>query len=164
MHHMAHGRSARRHVERNEMRDELLATVNDEHATVEAFASLLAYEEKALTTAAPLDALPGIVERKTELLEKLAQLERRRDTLLASLGLPAGKKGMDLAAENDARLANGWQLLQHSAERARHANAINGMLIRIRLDYNERTLSVLRAAPQRNGFYGPDGRVAAVAR
>ncbi len=49
---MAHGRSARRHVERNEMRDELLATVNDEHATVEAFASLLAYEEKALTTAA----------------------------------------------------------------------------------------------------------------
>ncbi|MBF3727965.1 flagellar protein FlgN, partial [Burkholderia pseudomallei] len=28
----------------------------------------------------------------------------------------------------------------------------------------ERTLSVLRAAPQRNGFYGPDGRVAAVAR
>ncbi len=64
---MAHGRSARRHVERNEMRDELLATVNDEHATVEAFASLLAYEEKALTTAAPLDALPGNAERKTAL-------------------------------------------------------------------------------------------------
>lgn len=28
------------------MREELLATVNDEHATVEAFASLLAYEER----------------------------------------------------------------------------------------------------------------------
>lgn len=161
---MARGRSARRHVEPNEMRNELLATVNDEHATVEAFASLLAYEEKALTTASPLEALPGIVDRKSELIEKLAHLERRRDTLLASLGLPAGKTGMDRAAESDARLANGWQLLQQSAERARHANAINGMLIRIRMDYNERTLSVLRAAPQRNGFYGPDGRVAAAAR
>lgn len=42
------------------MRDELLATVNDEHATVEAFASLLAYEEKALTTPEPLAMLPGI--------------------------------------------------------------------------------------------------------
>lgn len=70
----------------------------------------------------------------------------------------------EAACKTDVRLANGCQLLQQSAERARHANAINGMLIRIRMDYNERTLSVLRAAPQRNGFYGPDGRVAAAAR
>ncbi|MBX4355297.1 flagellar protein FlgN, partial [Mycobacterium tuberculosis] len=62
------------------MREELLATVNDEHATVEAFASLLAYEEKALTMAQPLEMLPGIVEKKSELIDRLAQLERTRDT------------------------------------------------------------------------------------
>ncbi|AOK28146.1 MULTISPECIES: flagella synthesis protein FlgN [Burkholderia] len=146
------------------MRDELLATITDEHASVEAFASLLAYEEKALTTPEPLDALPGLVARKLELINKLARLERERDALLASLGLPAGKKGMDRAAEGDVRIANGWQLLQQAAERARHANAINGMLIRIRMDHNEKALAVLRATPQRAALYGPDGRLGAATR
>jgi flagella synthesis protein FlgN len=31
------------------MKDDLLSTLIDEHATVEAFASLLAYEQKALS-------------------------------------------------------------------------------------------------------------------
>lgn len=146
------------------MRDELLATVNDEHATVEAFASLLAYEEKALTTPEPLAMLPGIIEKKTGLIEKLAHLERTRDTQLSALGFPTGKKGMDEAAGRDARLAGRWQLLQQAAERARQANANNGMLIRIRMDYNERALAVLRSAPAPGSFYGPDGRVAAVVR
>ncbi|AXK67215.1 MULTISPECIES: flagella synthesis protein FlgN [Burkholderia] len=146
------------------MREELLATVNDEHATVEAFASLLAYEEKALTTPEPLDMLPGIVEKKTALLDRLALLERARDTQLSALGFPAGKKGMDQAAERDARLAGRWQLLLQAAERARQANANNGMLIRIRMDYNERALAVLRSAPAPSGVYGPDGRVSALMR
>lgn len=146
------------------MRDELLATVNDEHATIEAFASLLAYEEKALTTPEPLAMLPDIVEKKSELIEKLAQLERARDTQLSALGFVAGKKGMDEAAGGDARLAGRWQLLQQAAERARRANANNGMLIRIRMDYNERALAVLRSAPAPAGFYGPDGRVSALMR
>ncbi|WDD95614.1 flagellar protein FlgN [Burkholderia sp. FERM BP-3421] len=143
------------------MREELLATVNDEHATVEAFASLLAYEEKALTTPSPLEALPGIIERKNALIEQLASLERRRDSQLGALGFPGGKAGMDQASGQDARLAGSWQLLQQSAERAQRANANNGMLVRIRMDYNERTLAVLRAVPERAGFYGPDGRVSA---
>ncbi|KVT31418.1 flagella synthesis protein FlgN [Burkholderia ubonensis] len=146
------------------MRDELLATVNDEHATVEAFASLLAYEEKALTTPEPLEALPDIIEKKTALIDRLAQLERTRDTQLSALGFPGGKKGMDQAAERDARLSGSWQLLQQAADRARRANANNGMLIRIRRDYNERALAVLRDAPARVGFYGPDGRVSALVR
>ncbi|WP_179405436.1 flagella synthesis protein FlgN [Burkholderia guangdongensis] len=146
------------------MRDELLATVNDEHATVEAFASLLAYEEKALTTPEPLQMLPGIVDQKTELIERLANLERTRDTQLSALGFPAGKKGMDQAAARDTRLAGRWQLLQQAAERARRANATNGMLVRIRMDYNERTLAVLRSTPAKVGFYGPDGRVSTVVR
>ncbi|MBN3821730.1 flagellar protein FlgN [Paraburkholderia sp. Se-20369] len=146
------------------MRDELLATVNDEHATVEAFASLLAYEEKALATPQPLAMLPDIIEKKTELIDRLAQLERARDTQLGALGFPGGKKGMDQAAERDARLSGRWQLLQQAAERARQANANNGMLIRIRMDYNERALAVLRSAPPAVGFYGPDGRVSSVVR
>lgn len=146
------------------MTDELLVTVNDEHATVEAFASLLAYEEKALSAASPLETLPDIIDRKTALIDQLATLERQRDTQLAALGFPGGKPGMEQAATHDARIAGRWQLLRQSVERARRANANNGLLIRIRMDYNERTLAVLRAAPERAGLYGPDGRVSAIGR
>ena len=38
------------------------------------------------------------------------------------------------------------------------------MLIRIRMDYNERALAVLRSAPAPAGVYGPDGRVSALMR
>ncbi|ACR30382.1 flagella synthesis protein FlgN [Burkholderia glumae] len=141
------------------MKEALLATINDEHATVEAFASLLVYEQKALTAASPADTLPDIIARKTELVERLASLEKQRDAQLAALGYAAGKAGIDAAAERDPGIASRWKLLRDATERARHANMNNGMLIRIRMDYNERTLQVLRAQPARAGLYGPDGRV-----
>ncbi len=141
------------------MRDELLATVDDEHATVEAFASLLAIEAKALTAVSPDATLPVLIDRKQSLIDKLAALEKQRDAQLIAQGLPSGKLGMDQATGRDARRASRWRLLQRATERARQANANNGLLIRIRMDYNARTLAVLRAVPERTGFYGPDGRV-----
>ncbi len=145
------------------MKDALLTTINDEHATVEAFASLLAYEQQALTAAEP-DTLPDIIARKTQLVERLATLEKQRDVQLVALGYPAGRAGIDAAAERDPSVASRWKLLRDATERVRHANLNNGMLIRIRMDYNERTLQVLRAQPARAGLYGPDGRVSNVAR
>jgi len=68
------------------MKDALLATVIDETAAVHAFESLLAYEEKALTAAAPLESLPSIIEQKTALTEQIAALERQRDEQLVALG------------------------------------------------------------------------------
>ncbi|MBJ9665797.1 flagella synthesis protein FlgN [Burkholderia gladioli] len=146
------------------MKEALLATINDEHATVEAFASLLAYEQQALTATSPADTLPDIIERKTQLVERLATLEKQRDVQLAALGYPAGRVGIDAASERDPSVASRWKLLREATERVRHANLNNGMLIRIRMDYNERTLQVLRAQPARAGLYGPDGRVSGAAR
>jgi flagellar biosynthesis protein FlgN len=144
------------------MKDALLATIIDEYATVEAFASLLFYEQKALTAVSPLELLPPIVEQKTELADKLSILERTRETQLRELGLPGGKHGMDLAAAGDARLTEHWGALQKSAERARRLNADNGLMIRTRMEYNRRILSVLRRAPEKTTpFYGPDGRIPA---
>ncbi|MGN6231035.1 MAG: flagella synthesis protein FlgN [Trinickia sp.] len=146
------------------MRDALLATVTEEHATLEAFASLLMYEEKALAAVSPLETLPGIVEKKTELTEKLASLEKTRDGQLRQMGLPAGWKGMELAIADDARLSKQWKLLQEVVQRARRANATNGLMIRIRMNYNQNALAILRGATSRNSasVYGPDGRMAAV--
>jgi flagellar biosynthesis protein FlgN len=157
--------SARALLLANPMKDVLLNTVIEEHATLEAFASLLAYEEKALAAVSPLETLPTIVEKKTELTDKLASLEKQRDAQLREMGLPSGWKGMELAGASDTRLANQWKLLQGVVERARRANMTNGMMIRVRMNYNEKALAILRGAPSRNaaaGVYGPDGRIAAV--
>jgi len=146
------------------MRDALLATVTEEHATLEAFASLLMYEEKALAAVSPLETLPGIVEKKTDLTDKLASLEKTRDAQLRGMGLPSGWKGMELAIADDARLAKQWKLLQAVVERARRANATNGLMIRVRMNYNQNALSILRGAATRGAanVYGPDGRMAVV--
>jgi len=145
------------------MKDALLATVIDEYSTVEAFASVLALEEKALTAVEPLEMLPPIVEKKTELVGKLATLEKMRDTQLAELGFPSGWKGMELAAGSDTRIAAQWSLLQKAAERAQRSNTLNGSLIRTRMEYNQRALTALNVAvtTEKVGFYGPDGRIPA---
>jgi flagella synthesis protein FlgN len=144
------------------MKDALLATVIDELAAVEAFESLLAYEEKALIAASPLDALPSIIEQKTALTEQIAGMERQRDAQLAALGFASGFAGMEAAAGADERLAEPWTNLKAAATRARQGNNNNGVLIRTRMEFNRRALAELRVAPAKSGFYGPDGRVPGV--
>ncbi|QQC63048.1 flagella synthesis protein FlgN [Paraburkholderia ginsengisoli] len=144
------------------MKDALLATLIEEYSTVEAFASILALESRTLASASPMEDLPSIVEKKTELIGVLARLEAARDTQLAELGYPAGWSGMELAASTDTRVAAQWTLLQKSAERARRANTNNGELIRVRMDYNQRALAALQVnMPRKANFYGPDGRIPA---
>ena len=144
------------------MKDALLATLVEEYSTVEAFASVLTLETKALTAASPLEQLPPIVEKKTELIGVLARLEAARDSQLAELGFPAGWSGMELAASTDTRVAAQWTLLQKAADRARRANTNNGELIRVRMDYNQRALAALQVnVPRKPNLYGPDGRIPA---
>ncbi len=146
------------------MKDALLNTVTEEHATLEAFASLLVYEEKALAAVSPVETLPAILEKKTELTAKLASLEKARDAELKALGLPGGKLGIELASADEPRLAQQWKLVQEVVDRARRANMTNGLMIRVRMNYNEKALAILRGATSNNasGVYGPDGRVSAV--
>lgn len=144
------------------MKDALLATVIDETAAVQAFESLLAFEEKALTAASPLETLPSIIEQKTALTEQLAALERLRDEHLGALGLPAGFVGMQQAVTDDETLSAHWKELLAAAGRARRGNNNNGVLIRTRMEYNRNALAALTIAPAKSAFYGPDGRVPGV--
>ncbi len=146
------------------MKNALLNTVTEEYATLEAFASLLIYEEKALAAVSPVETLPAILEKKTELTAKLASLEKARDAELKALGLPGGKLGVELASADEPRLAQQWKLVQEVVERARRANMTNGLMIRVRMNYNEKALAILRGAASNNasGVYGPDGRVSVV--
>jgi flagella synthesis protein FlgN len=144
------------------MKDALLATVIEEVVAVEAFESLLAYEEKALTAASPLETLPSIIEQKVALTGQIAVLERTRDEQLGALGLPAGFAGMEQAVIGDEVLNARWRELLDLAGRAKRSNNNNGVLIRTRMEYNRTALAALTIAPVKSAFYGPDGRVPGV--
>jgi flagellar biosynthesis protein FlgN len=141
------------------MKDALLATVIDETAAVAAFEALLAFEQKALTAARPLEVLPSLIEQKTALTEQLAALEKQRDIQLGALGLPPGSAGMQQAVADDEELTGHWEQLLAAAKRAQRGNNNNGVLIRTRMEFNRRTLAAMRIVPVKQGFYGPDGRV-----
>jgi flagella synthesis protein FlgN len=141
------------------MKDALLATVIDETAVVEAFESLLAFEEKALTAAAPLESLPLIIEQKTALTAQIAELESLRDAQLQQMGLEMGFAGMQKAVAGNEALSERWSELMAAAKRAGRSNNSNGVLIRTRMEYNRKALAAMRVAPAKAGFYGPDGRV-----
>lgn len=148
--------------------DPLLSTLTEEHAAVEAFTSLLALEQKALSSNKTLGMLTEIVGQKTELAHRLTALEKTRDAELVALGLPRGRQGIEMACKGDARRENQWALLRRSTERARLANLRTGMMIRTRMEHNRRALAILRGETGSGGggamLYGPDGRLPAFGR
>jgi flagella synthesis protein FlgN len=71
------------------------------------------------------------------------------------------------AIATDARLAPIWEELAKNAASARSRNLTNGMLVRTRMEYNQRAIAVLREAGSTGAstpVYGPDGRISVYSR
>ncbi|RKP45365.1 flagella synthesis protein FlgN [Pararobbsia silviterrae] len=137
----------------------LLDALQEELNAVEAFTKVLEQEEAALIDGNLMAVLPGIVERKTDLTEKLSNFGKQREAALTDLGLPASREGMNTAIGSDNSLADVWKKLLTLAERARARNVTNGLLIKTRMDYNHQALIALRLAAGAPAIYGPDGRL-----
>ncbi|CAB3778574.1 flagella synthesis protein FlgN [Pararobbsia alpina] len=137
----------------------LLDALQDELVAVEDFTQVLEQEEAALIDGNLMAILPAIVERKTELTEKLTSYGKQREAALADLGFPASRDGMVAAIGADSSLADAWKRLLTQAERARARNVTNGLLIKTRMDYNHQALIALRLAAGAPAIYGPDGRL-----
>jgi flagella synthesis protein FlgN len=137
----------------------LLDALQDELVAVEDFTQVLEQEEAALIDGNLMAILPAIVERKTELTEKLTSYGKLREAALADLGFPASRDGMTAAIGADGSLAETWKRLLTQAERARARNVTNGLLIKTRMDYNHQALIALRLAAGAPAIYGPDGRL-----
>lgn len=148
------------------MKNALLIYVTEEQAAAAEFAAVLAEEQAALLAGPLLDELPAIVERKSALIARLSELALQRERCLQALGHDTGRPGMLRAIEQDSRLATIWDDLVRHATQARSRNVTNGMLVRTRLDYNQRALNVLRDACgiAAAAVYGPDGRMPAFLR
>jgi flagella synthesis protein FlgN len=137
----------------------LLDALQDELVAVEDFTQVLEQEEAALIDGNLMAILPAIVERKTELTEKLTSYGKQREAALADLGFPANRDGMTAAIGANSSLAETWKRLLTQAERARARNVTNGLLIKTRMDYNHQALIALRLAAGAPAIYGPDGRL-----
>jgi flagella synthesis protein FlgN len=130
------------------------------------FTKVLEEEQATLLSGALLNKLPDIIDRKAALVARLSELALQRERCLQALGHDTSRDGMLNAIEQDSRLAPIWEDLVQHATQARSRNVTNGMLVRTRLDYNQRALNVLRdacgMAPV--AVYGPDGRMPAFIR
>lgn len=102
------------------------------------------------------ELLNRIAADKQEVLAQVERFETQRSQVQQRLGYDAGLEGAASAA-SDAGCLPVWQALLEDAQRTARLNAINGDMIRQRLEQNQRMLNALREAAG-NSLYGPNGQ------
>lgn len=138
----------------------LSALLAEEVKAVEGFLNVLKQEEAALV-AADLDKLLVLVARKGECSTALNALVERRENAQRASGKPPGRAGMDAwvasLGGSSGEAAKWWAKLLALAERARSQNEINGKLITLHFQHNQRALATLMAEANRAMTYSADG-------
>lgn len=129
---------------------------------VSAFVLLLKEEQEALKLG-NAELLPGIVERKTATVGKLAPISAARNAALAATGLAADRAGIEAWLQkqpNDKTSRQFWEKLQLLAAEAKELNRVNGELIRLHMRNNAEALESLLAKANRQDLYSADGQTA----
>jgi flagellar biosynthesis protein FlgN len=133
----------------------LLNHLTQEHAAVGAFLELLDQEAAAMSHG-DFAALPALAERKSQLIEQVAVLDRQREAEQISLGYTADRSGADaVAAAGGEALQTAWRDLRERATQAREHNHRNGVMVHTHLDFTRQSINFLKASGQ--PLYGPDG-------
>jgi len=126
-----------------------------EKSCVEEFLSVLDQEAQAMESGLFADLGP-LTEQKTALLDRMATLDRARESAQVALGFEPGRAGADAAAAAEGEAAQqAWAALLAFAERAKADNHRNGAMVYGHLDFTQGALHYLQAAAL--PFYGPDG-------
>ena len=137
----------------------VLESLARETAAARELESLLETESAELGAASP-ERIEALAARKMDLARRAAELARSRDDALARAGLPAGRRGLDLACAGGG--AEGRRRLQAflaSAQRARLLNERVGAAVDLRLRHASAALGVLlRTGPDTAQVYSRDGR------
>lgn len=134
----------------------MLLYLHAEKTCVEEFLTVLDQEEQAMTQGRFSD-LPAITEQKVQLLDRMAVLDRKRETAQAALGFEPGRAGADAAAAAGGEAtAHAWAALLELADEAKARNLRNGSIVYTHIDFTQKALHFLQSSVQL--FYGPDGR------
>ena len=133
----------------------MLLYLHAEKSCIEEFLAVLDQEEQAMANAR-FGELPALTEQKVALLDRMATLDRQRETAQVALGFEPGPDGADAAAAAAGEpTRQAWVCLLALADEAKARNLRNGSMVHSHLDFTQRALHFLQSSVQL--FYGPDG-------
>lgn len=141
--------------------DPLADLLAEEIREAGAFVELLREEQNLLASSGNADALMPVVDRKSQLAQKLKALSDQREQYLAARSFKPGRDGMEAllaASPQSAALEPQWRKLLALAKEARALNETNGKLINIHWQHNQQALAALMSAADGAMVYGPDGQ------
>lgn len=138
----------------------LIEVIEKEARLVGEFVAVLE-REQAVLASGEIDSLDALLAAKNDLAVQLEAVGAQRNSLLISQGLTADPAGMQAWCEqhqNTKASSEFWPAIVAGAREAMRLNRLNGELIRLRLQYNERALEALRRGDDSLNLYGPNGQ------
>lgn len=118
-------------------------------------------DERIALESQDTDELQSAVSIKSEFVERLGRLDRRRRDLCESSGFPDGADQMDRMTDwcdEDSIVQNGWSQLMEIVSDCNALNLTNGAIIRARQQMFEANLGVLRGADVNPNTYQREGQ------
>lgn len=136
--------------------------LRDAHDTLGEFLAAIDAERRCLNDGDG-GTLSATTQRKSALASRLADIDTRRDALLGTLALPAGRRGIEAWLDTLPQGASQaprrtWLAILERAAKAMRENDVNGRLIAARLQQNQEALGVLLGETGDGGTYGADGQ------
>jgi flagella synthesis protein FlgN len=127
----------------------------------------LLQQEQGVLIKGDVDQLLQLAARKSELIEKLAELSTQRIRLITAAHCENSASGIATfldAINAPPATRDMWRKLLELAREVDQINRSNGTLIDTRLRHNQQTLSVLQSAANPSAsLYGPNGQISSAA-
>lgn len=121
--------------------------------------ALLSREQSKLVMI-DIDAIEGLLEEKSVLLERINVTAKGRYNLLAANGFEPSEAGMQawLKHASTPVLNRAWSDFQLTLNQAKEMNRLNGMLINKHFNRNQQLLNQLQGISNAGSVYGRDGQ------
>ncbi len=137
------------------------------HAEHQVIADLLELmkQEQAFLIGADAENLNRITEQKAKLVNKAAELAKRRHDAMEQAGFHADEAEMPawIASIKQENIAQAWEELLAITRSAKEINRVNGLLINKQLANTQNALQALHTPMHgtAQNFYGPSGHATA---
>ncbi|WP_230341292.1 flagella synthesis protein FlgN [Methylobacillus arboreus] len=137
------------------------ASFEREIALTDNLLELLKREQTSLVKV-DVDAMEGLLNEKSRVLQDLNSHTQARYQAVAALGFDANERGLAawLAVQDDD-IKTSWNHFQGLIGQAKEFNRLNGMLINKHFNRNQQVLDTLGRPPASSQFYGPNGQASA---
>lgn len=115
--------------------------------------------EQACLVKVDVDAMEGLLNEKSRVLQDINATTQARYQAVAALGFGTDERGLAAwIAAQDAIIQESWSRFQGLIDQAKELNRVNGVLINKQFHRNQQVLDTLGRPPSAGQFYGPNGQ------